>query len=89
MNTTGLPFRSIDSSRACGVVAGLLEDEEGAYTSRMALRASEFMNALLPDYNPYVEPKESEKCVRAYIGDAYDGDTQRVFACFLLSPEPQ
>src|SRR5258708_4114764 len=57
MNTMVIPFSSSVTSRACGVVVGLLVLEEGVQTSRVGLRASEFINALFPDYSAGVEPK--------------------------------
>lgn len=51
------------------------------------MRASEFINALFPDYSTGVEPREEKsERVGAYVGKAYDRDVQRPFA--RLRPRP-
>jgi len=54
------------------------------------LRASEFINALFPDYSTGVKPKEEKReGVGSYVGKAYDRDVQRPFARLLLCPVSQ
>lgn len=53
----------------------------------MDWRASEFINALFPDYSTGVEPRgEKRERVEAYVGKAYNRDVQRPFARLLLCP---
>ena len=87
MKTMGLPFSSSVTSRACGVVVGELADrEDAAYTSSVALRAREFMNALFPDYTTPTLSSEGRERTGAYIRKAYDGDVQWPVARLLLGP---
>jgi len=90
MKTTGLSFSSSVTSRACGVVVGELADEEDAtYTSSVALRAREFMNALFPDYTTPTLRSEGRERTGAYIRKAYNADVQGPIANLLLGPRPQ
>lgn len=75
MKTTGRPFGSSVTSRACGVVVGeLASEEDAAYTSSVALRTRELMNALFPDYTTPTLSSEGRERTEAYIRKAYDGN---------------
>ena len=75
IKTTGSPLGSDVTSRACGVVVEeLASEEDAAYTSSVALRTRELMNALFPDYTTPMLSSERRERTEAYIRKAYDGN---------------